>query len=260
MQLKFHIDEPFDRGFSVAVNVNQEGIFTCTLPVEIAALFTGKIRLNAAARHGSRPGYFSDKTLEGLKTQIGAKLKELVSAKVVKKEKILRFAIETTCSYSMTPDGDFMPIASHTREWRDGTVQLSSMDRRPFGLRMYAKPFWKRTYRYEATGTERVEYTSCYEHGASNDVKDLTDDPCAWLSNMHSCSSTTGGWSTEDVATQEIPYTDEAARFFVGLFKWLFSVNERIKPFLNPEGIMQLAQMRAFPQLGPANEEKSCRS
>lgn len=237
MTLKFKIPKPFDLIFSVSVRVTNDGDFTCTLPDEIAKLFDGKISLNVT-RLG-RDGYFSSKTLDGLRTDIEKKIKELCSEKEVSSEKIIRFAIETACSYAIDDKGDFLPNPNKSEGWRGGTVSLDACNRSPYGLRIYAHPFEKITYRYEATGKERVEYKSLYVHDFGKDVK---DDPIQWLCNLHTLDG-------KELKTQEMPCTKESLLFFVNLFKWLFSVNERIKPFLNPSGIELLATRGIVPML-----------
>lgn len=236
MTLKFRIDKPFDINFSVSVRVTSEGIFTCTLPENISKLFEGKIYLSKARRVGN-PGYFSSDTLDGLKVAVRAKLDELCSEKEVKRERIIRFAVETACSYGIDAEGNVTPYPVGKSNWHSGTTQRDATNRGPFGIRIYARVFEKVTYCYEATGKERVEYIDAYEHGF-DDSK--LEDPAQWLCNMRSLDYTTDRFGESSLTVQEIPYTEEAAQFFVGMFKWLFNMNERLKPFLNPDGIQLL--------------------
>lgn len=236
MILKFKIPEPFDTVFSVTVRVTAEGIFTCTLPPAVVELFKGKLRLETS-RRGSE-GYFSSDTLEGLRAAVLCRITALCSEKEVKREKIIRYAIETACEYGMDTDGDFLPYPPRDTNWHSGTLRRDSNNRGPFGLRLYAKTLEKITYCYEATGEERVEYKSLYIHQFDED--ELRRDPIQWLSNMHTLSDSEGHWDVQAVSVKEMPYSDDAAWFFVGLFKWLFGVNERITPFLEPDGVKTL--------------------
>ena len=121
----------------------------------------------------------------------------------------------------------------HDRKWVDGTVDRNANQKGAFGLRFYAMPLEKVTYQFAATGKTRIVYTGLGVH--TFDPK-AQEDPIQWLSDINSISS-------DDIETQEMPYTEEAALFFIGLYKWLFAVNENIKPYLNPKGIAQLATL-----------------
>jgi hypothetical protein len=255
--LRFHIPEPFDVAFDVAVRVTIDGLFVCILPENVAKLFKGKIELAMMPR-GKREGYFCQNTLAGLEAVVKEKLNELCSEKEVSREKVLKFAIETACSYGVNNTGDFIPTAvDSVGGWHDGTTTRDATNRGPYGLRLYCKPYMKITYRYEVTGKERVEYKHLYEHQFNGDVQ---SDPIQWLSSLHSLDSETSHFGADGMNVQEMPYTNEAGMFFVSLFKWLFSVNERIKPFLNPTGISQLIAMRSgllLPEHEKATKQKA---
>jgi hypothetical protein len=237
MQLRFHIPEPYSQDFTIQVNVTTQGIFTATLPHEVSRLFEGKIEL-AHYRRDSAPGYFSDDTLEGLKTQIGGKLAALCSENLVSTERIIRFAIETACAYAKDNDGVIHANAQGPgRDWCNGISARNATARGPYGLQIYVCVLDKLRYRYTSTGATRIAYQEIERCDDEN-------DPAEWLCRLTGLSAH-NGYNANHLTLQEMPYTEEAAHFFVGLFKWLFNVNERITPFLNPEGIKILAESGA---------------
>jgi hypothetical protein len=241
MKESFQIPEPYNTKFSVTIMVTVDGIFTCTLPEEIAALFAGKIILND--NRNGRPGYFHNETYTGLKKNIGDKITELCSEEIVDTKKVIQFSIETACSYCIAKDGTFVPWRiNEASEWKGGTKQTDATHHLPFSLNIYAMPRNKITYRFKSNGKERVVYTDYRKQDFTSTSEELEKDPCQWLCSL------VGNMPMGPV--QEMPYTDENARFFVNLHKSLFAVNEKIKPFLSPKGIKQLAQSKGNLMIG----------
>lgn len=235
MLLRFLIPEPYKKDFEVQVRVTVEGVFTCTMPRKIAPLFE-KAGLELSINRAGNTGYFISDTLEGLKKKIKAKIEELCSEEEESRKRIIRYTINTKCTYSKTPDGDFAPncaFAEGAEDWSNGTADLDSRRRKPFGFEIYAKPYEKVIYRFKATGKKRVDYESLHVHKFHGDMK----DPIDWLVNL--CGQEE---PEEDpgVEMYEIDYTEEAAWFFVKLYKAIFTLNEQIKPFIKPKEIQKL--------------------
>jgi len=241
----FYIDKPFEKRFTVTVAVSSEGMFTCTLPLDIAELFTAR-SLYLPKNRAKRPGYFSANTLEGLKRAVVGKLKILCSEKLIERTKVIRYGIETACSYAISESGDFVPSPAFLPnstgvDWRGGTMARDAAHRGPDGIWLYAEPCEKSVYVFEATGEQRTEYKSLRSHHT-----ELTkEDPVQWLSWMVTNSSGDSWSSSADVKVNEVPLTDETAWFFVNLFKSMYALNERLQPFLHPEGIQKLASLAA---------------
>ena len=60
------------------------------------------------------------------------------------------------------------------------------------------------------------------------------DDPASWLSNMAAIAP------PYHAEVKEMPYTEEAGWFFVNLVKGIFAINEKVKPFVEPEQLQKL--------------------
>lgn len=239
MTLTFEVPDPHKTKFAVQVTVTAEGEFSCTLPELIATLMKDSgIELGRNRMH--REGFFHSDTLAGLREQIGMKIKELCSEELESKEHVIRYFISTSCAYTIDPGtGNFMPNATNGQPWCDGTTEASSSCPADYGFQFYAHPFIKRTYRYTTCDRTRVTYTSMCEHNC--DVDQLRTDPVQWLA--HVVNQAGGGYNLFGCndTRPEIPCTPENVAFFVNLYKSLFALNERNKPFLTPEGVQQLA-------------------
>jgi hypothetical protein len=238
MMLKFEIPEPFDITFSTKVNVTKDGMFSTILPSDITELLDSR-DIKTESYRGKKSGKLQCDTLAGLKLKIENITKELCSEKEVSREKVLRYSIETTCCYAVGEDGEFLSCCSDVgmsgKDWRNGTQKVDSFGS-PFGLQIYAHCFEKITYEYKSTGKKRVEYETLGVHQFYEPLaKAVREDHVQWLCNLSSVCV------PRDARCQEVPLTPEVAEFFVNLFKSLFALNERLLPFLNPEGIQQLA-------------------
>ena len=254
MTLKFTIPEPFNKTFSVTVAVSKTGQFSCTLPADITALFTDRDMKLGRNRLG-RDGYFVSDRFDGLNDAIEAAIAELCSEREISRERVIRYAISTACAYVIGDDGDFYPNgytgSIKNSGWRHGTEVRHATDMGPFGLRIYALPVDKVTYEFTASGTTRHEYVSLREHLYEHDQGDLLQYLCGicGLSEKSDC------FGADGLDIKEVPCTPETLRFFVGLFKSLFALNEKITPFLEPEGIMQLANNGVALLGGPSAKE-----
>ena len=102
---------------------------------------------------------------------------------------------------------------------------------RPYGLQIYAAPYTRITREYKATGARRTEYEKVSTHFCEGVG---VDDPVAWLATLM-CGS-----PPDDGKLEELPATPENAWFFVNMYKGLFALNERLKPFLGKDGINKL--------------------
>lgn len=232
LSIRLFIPEPFKRIFDCPVNITVDGFFTATLPEDISKIFIEKGITLDINRKGRR-GFFDSNTLNGLKKKIEDKISELCSEEEISREKVIRYSVETACSYSFV-HGQFWPTCCFGQEngngWRDGTIERNSTHRGPYGLWIYAEPLEKVVFRFKATGFTRTEYHPLREQTFMPPDSDLQ-----WLSTLASIEE------SDDMKVKEVPLTDETLNFFVSLFKSLFALNEKIKPFLDPEGIQKLA-------------------
>lgn len=187
MIAEFHIPEPFRKDFKTKVNVSTQGLFTTMIPSDIAQLFLDH-EVHLATNRVRNPGYFSSNTLRELKEQIGEKIEELCSEEEeVSRERVIKYSIDTACSYAIPKDGrGFLPNCvgrSFVDDigWRGGAVTRHASLRGPYGFWMYAKPFEKVVYKYTSTGRERIVYTKLGTHLFSGDPR---ENALEWLAAL----------------------------------------------------------------------------
>lgn len=232
--------------FSYDINVDKEGLFSTTLPAEIVAKFEAA-GVELKPNRLNNKGYFSDKTYEGLKKQVAAVVAEYLSRELVSEAIVIKYVIQTQCAYSFNDAGDIIPNCGYEftgrghndpglAGWSGGTVDMDATHRRPFGIQVYAKPFFRRSYKYKS-GVVRVEYDRLQEP----DKKDRPN--LAWLDGVVGIAVPDAHWGHKDTeGCAEIEYTEEVAEFFVNLLTSICKVNERIKDFLTPDAIRVIAQ------------------
>ena len=108
MKLDFFIPKPYETRFSMTVKVSTSGIFRCVLPEEIEKLF----KRFGILEKSRGVGNFNNSTYEGLKKDVEKAIDALCSEELISNELVLRFGIETYCSYTIGKENDFMPNAT----------------------------------------------------------------------------------------------------------------------------------------------------
>lgn len=110
-------------------------------------------------------GYFNSIALSDLESQIREVLKRCLSYKIVEEVPVIKYQLETNCTFSYDKNGNIVPNPSkewtggdENGEWRDGTSRLDALNAQPFGFSVYAKPFLKRVIEY-GNGETKVEYS-----------------------------------------------------------------------------------------------------
>lgn len=139
---------------TVKVNVTKEGVFTTTLSKEdVDKIHSYGIKL-PTNRLGNE-GYFNSIALSDLESQIREVLKRCLSYKIVEEVPVIKYQLETNCTFSYDKNGNIVPNPSkewtggdENGEWRDGTSRLDALNAQPFGFSVYAKPFLKRVIEY----------------------------------------------------------------------------------------------------------------
>ena len=246
--------------FTYEIYVTQDGLFTTTLPEEAAkSLQDMGVDLKTNSRRGSKPGYFAAHTVEDLVKKVQAVADEAVTRELVKEEIVLKYAIDTRCSYVLDKQGRPAPNGywagnknGESSEWREGTHKSHSHQNAPtWGLSVYVAAFVKKTYRYKS-GNEKIE-----EETWSDDENRFSapkaKDPRYWLCRLEAYTSM-GDLDAGEI--KEVPYTEAVAAFFVRLMENLAMMNEMIKGKLEPESIMALAKGGGN-LLGPATKDSS---
>jgi len=228
------IKVPIRRGelaFSYNVSVDSTGMFTTTIPNEIAKqIQDAGIRLDCNKL--SNPGHFTSDTLKGVQAKVRAIVDEFSSRELIEEKTVLQYKIKTRCTYCKNPKGGFVPngspewVGSDDFKWYSGTEDLHSSNRQPFGLDLYVAPRIKRVYKY-LSGREVVEYDR---------IEDQDVDPKTnlyWLLGIH--TMTTDHWDELD----EIEYTEQRALFFVDFIKYICSINEKLIDLVKPENLIK---------------------
>ncbi len=222
-----------------AVSVDSAGVFSTTLEshdvdmLEKAGVKTNPNRLG-------RNGHFSAETLNGLMDVVAAAFGEALSEELIEEKIVLKYVIETACSYCVSKAGDIVP--NGTKEWtgydsgegngwRQGTRHTNAADRAPYGINVYVQPFVRESYRYRSGETrEKYVYMSHSEFG----MKALEEDRCLrWLYDIVSICQPSR--STE----MYIEYNPDVGKFFVDMVTAICRLAGRINDFVTPVAITE---------------------
>lgn len=223
--------------FKIDININSEGQFTTTLPQDIAEIFSGANISLERNRLGNK-GFFESSTYDGLLLKIKNVTDEYHSRELIDNELLIKYAIQTMASYCINDKGEVVPNGKNewtnlggNYEWRSGTVSSNATNPTPFGFLIYAKPFYKKTYKYKS-GIEKIEYEELHFNSEKQENKPYL----YWLSEV--CSSR----PPSSAQLQEIEYTEARAKFFVDMIKSVCALNEKIIDHLDPESIKLIVE------------------
>lgn len=222
--------------FNIDININSKGIFYTYIPEKILPrLQHGNIKFDTPLTNG-RQGCLRGASINEVVDKTKAACREASSRKLAGETIVIKYAIRTACTYCISKDGAVVPNGQNiwtgkgdAYEWKQGTIIQHARAPAPFGFEMYAKPYYRRKYIY-CNGRESIEYAPLYDGVKLDEHYYL-----AWLAAV--CAVTV----PDETKIQEIEYTEDVARFFVETYKSLCALNERIKGFLDPEGIKQIA-------------------
>lgn len=217
---------------TVKVNVTKEGVFTTTLSKEdVDKIHSYGIKL-PTNRLGNE-GYFNSIALSDLESQIREVLKRCLSYKIVEEVPVIKYQLETNCTFSYDKNGNIVPNPSkewtggdENGKWRDGTSRLDALNTQPFGFSVYAKPFLKRVIEY-GNGETKVEY------GRLNTEKGTY---AHWLNCVTSISY------NRHKQVMEVECNECTSKLFVDMIKSICNISEQVKSFVNPEQIKAIAE------------------
>ncbi|RYC70759.1 hypothetical protein [Spirosoma sordidisoli] len=222
--------------FQYDVNVTKDGVFSTTLPSDVASrLELAGISL-AQNRLGNK-GYIESKTFDELIKRVRDIVDLYFSKELISEKIIIRYAIRTTCAYVLDKDGNIAPNGTYSplggAGWINGTVPQHASSPMPYGILAYCKPFVRRDYLYK-NGKIKTEFVSNIDWRTD----DLLESGVAlkWLNDLCSICP------PDNAPVQEIDYTEPVAAFFVQLIKSLCAINEKIKDFLDPVSIKTIAE------------------
>lgn len=236
-KMSFDGAEKKELEFKFDTNVTKEGIFTTTLPAEIAKIFMDagiRLQRNQLKNYG----YFSDSTYDGLLKQVREIGKEYMSRELVSEKTVIRYSISTSCAYCLdidgkiVPNGQFQWTKTEDYSWKNGTLVQHAAQPRPFGFQIFAKPFIRKDYKYRS-GKTVTEYDMLTSFGGSRVKKDQQ-----WLQWLEAVCS----MDEPNDEIKEIEYNEYVAKFFVDMIKSICMINEKIKDFIEPESIKKIAE------------------
>lgn len=231
--------------FKIDINVGQSGTFMTTLPSEVAEKFQEHgIALGSNGRSNGRPGYFEAISLEALIAAVRKTCDIFTSKTLVSETIVIRYVIETTCSYvkyedQLFPNGYLAGRAGHKDlPWQSGTVDTHAQSPRPSGFRIWTEVCYRREYSFIGRDN-KIDY----DHISWNSNLDEKERPNLWwLSNVVAIARPEG-------AIREIEATEDVAEFFVNMHKTIFMIAERVRGFITPEGIKALIANKKGPNL-----------
>ena len=246
--------------FETAVNVTKEGIFTTTLPKDAVEKIS-EYGLELSRNRLGNPGYFEAKTLEELKKNIREKCLDALSRELVEDKLVIKYEILTECAYCKDTDGELVPDGYWLKErdgsgltdkWVDGNSNRPNSCHTP-GIRVWAKVYHKRRYRYQSG----KELTVLKPYAAKRGRSDSSLD---WINSLvGTCPSK--GTSSMGFALSEKEYnralqllpevdaTEKNAQFFVTMHKMIFKMNELFAGFANPEFLTKYLEMNNVKEL-----------
>lgn len=227
--------------FKFDISVTSKWIFTTTIPQEIVKIFeSALIDLKCNLRWNY--WYFENETCQWL-IELVQKVSNEYSNKTLIEEKIvLKYIIATTCTYSFSAKWDIVPncsgnwIDTEDYQWHSWTENIHANQRNAFWLQVYVKPYYKRKYQYKSWKI-KTTYKSFSAFGLGDASKGDDTFYLRWLEWLNSIS-TPKDWSW---VLKEIDYSEKTAKVFVDMIKSICNVNEKIKDFIDPEGIKKLA-------------------
>ena len=228
---------------SAPVSVNSKGIFSAVISKQESLKLCKYDPLIPDG--GKEFGPFSGHTLNETEGKLKAFLEDVVSCECIEEKEVIRYQIETACSYcigdeqdnyEVYPNGIFMPDRlktpgeSYCNRWRDGTLKIYAMQPSPYFTKVYCEVYIKKTYAYRS-GKEVTRY-EIPESGWKYDE----NDNVAWLKHLTSISPISNG------EIKEVDATQENATVFVQLIKFICKANRLISELANVDGLLAYAE------------------
>ena len=234
------------------VSVSKDGRFTTTLPKEaIDTILQYGVTLKS--NRVGNPGFFESNTLGGLREEIEALLREAISRELVDDKLVIKYRVVTKGCYALDADGEIIPNGLWCKEnkpgdnlstnWREGNTDQNSTWGVTPTVSVFAKVFHKRTYAYKSGKT--LETLEMYR------PKDGRAGSVDWINSLCRISLTRIYTSAPDYTRlPEVEATEENAALFVRLFKFIFSANEILKDFSDPDYLTAFVAANRVKEIG----------
>lgn len=228
---------------SVPVTVNSKGIFSAVISKH-ESLKLCKYD-PCIPDDGQEFGPFSSYSLCETEQKLKTFLNDVVSCECVEKKEVIRYQIETACSYcigdehdnyEVYPSGVFMPDRlkspgeSYCSRWRGGTEDIYAQRPSPYYAKVYCEVFLKKTYAYRS-GKEVIRYER-----PDSRWKYSENDNVAWLKNLTSMNVINHG------EIKEVDATQENAAVFVKIIKFICKANRLLSELADVEGLLAYAE------------------
>lgn len=228
--------------FSFDVNITNDGMFTTTLPAEVVnKLEAAGIQLNRNQLKNS--GYYHSDTMIGLCKAIRKDVDKYSERHVVSEEIVLRYQIETRCTYCKTkegqivPDGGWQQKIDGDHKWLGGTREMHATSRETYGLDVYVEPQFKTVYSFP-DGSTHTDYRNLTEEEEGEGTT------LHWLASVRAMKELWG----RDI--KDIKYTEEAGEFFKSLILFIIRINEKLQDVFGEKiDVSKAIESKKFKQL-----------
>lgn len=218
------------------VYVNQEGLFTTTLSEEnVKKLEEAQVRISSNRLW--RKGYFENKVYEDLVSELKKLFKWIAAREKIKEEIFIEYDIQTLCSYMKDENGEIVPNwywakrPDGSYNWLTWTKDLHAWNRDNFGITIYVALKRVLTFKY-------LNWKEVKEEEFHNFDTDKLWYYWRWLEGV--CWM----WKKDKNKTYSIEYTEDKAKIFVDIIKWICWINERLKEFITPDKLEELAKLQ----------------
>ena len=235
------------------VSVTKDGRFTTTLPKEAVDTIL-EYGVTLKSNRVGTPGFFESDTLGGLRKEIGDLLREAISRELIEDRLVIKYRVVTKGCYALDVDGEIIPNGLWCKEkkkpgdnlstnWREGnTDQNATWGVTPM-VSVFARVFHKRTYAYKSGKT--LETLELYrpKEGRAGSVD--------WINSL--CRIGLPGFyasAPDYTKLPEVDATEENAALFIRLFKFIFSANEILKDFSDPDYLPAFVAANRVKEIG----------
>lgn len=232
--------------FTYQVNVDKEGNFTTTLPEDVVSKMR-KVGMSLGHNRLYNEGYFSALSLEELNKQVKESVDKFSKKELIEEKVILKYSIDTVCTYCKTKDGKIVPNGYWATEidgeynWTNGTKEVHATSSRPFGFNCYVEPIKIKVWKFP-DGEIKKEYL----HTNNRDFD--YDETLNWLDSI--CGIAPDG------DYKEIDYTPEIGLFFKNLLVYIFNINEKIQKIFGKDVDLSKIDLTKIKQIGFGNNIK----
>ena len=198
---------------TIDIHINEEGEFFCEIPEKILCYFSTRYPDNLFIRDKTRWAF---KCREySLLIELLQIALDLVTRPTVTQEKVIAFELESFGRFSFNVEGE--TDAERFKDFYFFSVHQGSC----LGLKLAAHVYYRTTVNLNGELTEKLE--------PYPDPKIIAGDPAALLN----------AWHTEPnpKRCKIIPYTDEAAEYFLSLFKGISQTTLHISDDFRKENL-----------------------